>query len=129
MTQILLIEPDKLLSNSYSKALKSVGYEVDAAKGSQEAIYIADKIKPDVVILELQLISHSGIEFLYEFRSYPDWQDIPVLLHTNVPYVEIGDNWQYLNDLLGVKRYLYKPTTTLQDLIANVNQVFSNKNE
>ncbi len=121
MAQILLIEPDRVLAESYVQALLYAGHEVQAAGGAQAAILSADAIAPDLVILELQLVGHSGIEFLYEFRSYPDWQDTPVIIQTNVPRSEFADNWQLLQQELGVKSYLYKPRTSLHELLATVS--------
>ncbi len=85
MARVLLVEPDKLLARSYAGALRQAGYEVDTCVGAQAAISAADEHKPDVVILELQLVQHSGAEFLYEFRSYADWLAVPVILLTNTP--------------------------------------------
>jgi two-component system phosphate regulon response regulator PhoB len=121
MAQILLIEPDRLLAESYVQALEHAGHDVQAAGGAQAAILSADAIRPDLIILELQLVEHSGIEFLYEFRSYTEWQNIPVLLQTNVPRSEFTDNWQLLQEELGVKSYLYKPRTSLRQLLAAVS--------
>lgn len=122
MAQILLIEPDRLLAESYVGALQAAGHQVKAASGAQAAIMTADAAVPDLVILELQLVEHSGIEFLYEFRSYPDWQNIPVLVQTHVPQSEFADNWQLLQGELGVRAYLYKPRTSLRELVSNVSQ-------
>jgi len=122
MARILLVEPDRVLAESYVQALLHAGHEVQAAGGAQAAIMSADAIPPDLVILEIQLVEHSGIEFLYEFRSYPDWQDVPVIFQTNVPRNEFTDNWQLLQDELGVRDYLYKPRTSLKQLLAAVSE-------
>jgi two-component system phosphate regulon response regulator PhoB len=73
MANILLIEPDRLLAEIYQRALSSEGHNVVVCAGAQSAILSADQSTPDLVILELQLVEHSGIEFLYEFRSYSEW--------------------------------------------------------
>ncbi len=119
---VLLIEPDYLLAETYFQALTDAGHTVVAAAGAQTAIVVADQVKPEFVILELQLIEHSGIEFLYEFRSYLDWQAIPVLIHTQVPPAEFSGNAELLRSELGVARYLYKPHTTLRQLLASVDE-------
>ena len=122
MAQILLIDPDHLLAETYRVALAAIGHKVTARAGAQAAITAADRAKPDLVILELQLIEHSGVEFLYEFRSYPEWQNIPVVVQTGVPPAEFADNWQLLKDGLGVNTYLYKPQTSLRQLLACVQE-------
>ncbi len=123
MSQILLIEPDRLLAETYKKALKTAGHKVSVASGSQEAINLADNISPDLIILEIQLVGHSGIEFLYEFRSYPEWQNIPVIIHTSVPYAELANGWPILSGYLNTTEYRYKPNTTLESLISSVNDL------
>lgn len=125
MAQILLVEPDRRLAEIYSRALTGAGHEVMVSSGAQAAILAADRARPDLVLLELQLIEHSGIEFLYEFRSYPEWQDIPVLIHTSVPVGEFADSRQILGKELGVEVYLYKPRTSLSRLIGSVRDQLS----
>ena len=123
MSQVLLIEPDRLLAKTYESAIKGAGHKVNVAGSSQAAINIASKVAPDIVVLEIQLIEHSGIEFLYEFRSYSDWQDIPVLMHTNVPYFEFRDGWTLLDRGLGVSAYKYKPVTNLEELVSTIGEL------
>ena len=119
---VMLIEPDYLLSATYSQALSHAGHEVTSCVSAQTAILAADQKKPDLVILEIQLIEHSGIEFLYEFRSYSDWQTIPVLVHSQIPAQEFAANWQLLKTQLGVHQYLYKPQTALRQLIQVIDK-------
>ncbi|HTB48920.1 MAG TPA: response regulator [Verrucomicrobiae bacterium] len=122
MSHILLVEPDRVLAETYYRALTSARHKVVVCAGAQAAILAADERKPDLVILELQLIEHSGIEFLYEFRSYGDWQTIPVIIHSQVPPGEFTTNRGLLKDELGVQAYLYKPHTSLRHLLAQANE-------
>ncbi len=115
--QILFIEPDRVLAETYFQALTNAGHEVVVTPSAQTAIMVTDQINPDLIILEIQLIEHSGIEFLYELRSYLDWQNIPVIIQTQVPPGEFTDNWQVMKQQLGISEYLYKPNTSLGRLI------------
>lgn len=123
MSHILLIEPDRVLAETYARALINDGHSVTPCAGAQAAIMAADNQKPDLVILELQLIEHSGIEFLYEFRSYSDWQDVPVIIHSLVPASEFSGNKNILNKHLGVIYYLEKQRTTVRELLSKVSSV------
>lgn len=120
MAHILLVEPDRILAETYGQVLKSAGHKVVPCASAQAAILAADQRKPDLVIIELQLIEHSGIEFLYEFRSYSEWQSIPVVVQSQVPATEFALNKRLLKDELGVCAYLYKPLTSLQQLLKTV---------
>jgi DNA-binding response OmpR family regulator len=117
--QVLLIEPDRVLGKVYAAALERAGHGVTLARSAQGAVHAADTTRPDVVVLELQLPQHNGVEFLYEFRSYTEWLHIPVIVHSFVapPEYEYSD---ILQRELGVARCLHKPTTSLQQLAAAV---------
>jgi len=117
---ILLIEPDAQLGDIYSSALQRAGHKVDWRRDAQDAIASADDTRPDVVILELQLARHNGVEFLYEFRSYSDWQDIPVILQTSALDLPAGAD---LLERLGVRAVHYKPQTTLAELVTSVERL------
>jgi len=125
MAHILLIEPDRMLAETYRQCLVDAGHTVVPCASAQAAILAADQQRPDVVILELQLIEHSGIEFLYEFRSYSDWQAIPVIVQTQVPPKEFTSNARLLEHELGVSTYLYKPLTSLASLLTAVRAQLS----
>jgi DNA-binding response OmpR family regulator len=113
--KVLLIEPNSLLAKTYQDALEVAGHEVVWKQKAQSAIHTADKKNPDIVILELQLPRHNGLAFLYEFRSYIDWQSIPVIVHSLVPPDNLNASPEVFMSL-GIGTYLYKPTTSLKKL-------------
>lgn len=118
---ILLIEPDKKLGGTYQRALEKEGYSVQWAAHAQDAVHLADDHRPALIVLELQLAAHNGIEFLYEFRSYPEWQGIEVILLTLVPPASLQIT-QEMMDTFGIRRCLYKPATTLKQLVQAVEE-------
>lgn len=121
MTNILLIEPDRVLAAIYYQALTNEGYQVSVAPGAQSAIMASDRSQPDLIILELQLVDHSGIEFLYEFKSYSEWQDAKVIIHSHIPPAEFSSSAAILREQLGMIEYLYKPHTSLEQLVGSVS--------
>lgn len=120
MSNVLLIEPNTLLATTYRLFLEHAGFSVVHVTGAQAAIEAADKLTPDVVVLELQLAGHSGLEFLHEFRTYREWQGVPVVVHT----VLNQQQWAFakgpLERELGVTAFLYKPQTSLEELLRHV---------
>ncbi len=116
---ILVVEPDQILAKTYARALMLAGYSTATARSAQDAVHEADTKMPDVVLLELQLPRHNGVEFLYEFRSYSEWLHIPVVVHSYVPPQEY-DFAPTLTNELGVIQFLYKPATSLRKLCAIV---------
>lgn len=121
MANILLIEPDKILADTYRRALEHAGWQVRVAANAQLGLDCADACRPDVVVLELQLAGHNGVEFLYEFRSYAEWFDVPVIVHTLTPPTAFAEQ-EILRNQLGVVAYQYKPNTKITQLIASVRE-------
>lgn len=115
MKRLLLIEPDRPLARIYQSLFESDGYTVDVAGHAQDAVHAADDNRPDIVVLELQLAGHNGIEFIYEFKSYTEWQGIPIIINSVIPQAAFGMNFQ-TQRLCDIVRYLYKPSTSLKRL-------------
>jgi len=117
---VLIIEPDGILAKTYQRALSGSVDNVFIAQNAQKAISMIDEFKPSVIILELQLAGHSGIEFLHEFRSYEDWTNIKVIIHSSVPRTSLNLESRIWKQL-GIYKYLYKATTSLQQLVDTVS--------
>lgn len=119
MKNVLIIEPNRLLGHTYVKSLQLAGLEARLVGDAQEAIDYADTKNPDLVLIELQLANHSGLEFLHEFRSYAEWQKVPVIVNTVIPKQRFNYDPQYLEQL-GIKKVIYKPTASLQQIIREI---------
>lgn len=117
---ILLLEPDKILAEVYASALMNSGHNVSLGTDAQTAIHTIDEKLPDLIIMELLLARHNGVEFLYELRSYSEWTNIPVILLTAVQRNALS---AALQDQLGVNAYLYKPRTDIQKLLRMVERI------
>lgn len=119
--KLLLIEPDKILSQSAANKFAHAGYKVIVCHTAQSALDALDRHPPDVIVLEPQLGIHNGIEFLYEMRSYNEWQSIPVIIYT---LNSNALNERFIKPLsqLGAETILYKPHTSTNKLVQAVGQ-------
>jgi DNA-binding response OmpR family regulator len=124
MRQVLLLEPDRLLAASIKCYFAKAGYSVSAHSDPQAAISQTDKQVPDAVITELQLANRSGVEFLYEFRSYPEWQNIPVIVFTNLSGEQLAAYGKIFKEL-NVTACLYKSAASLQQLLNSIQKSHS----
>jgi len=116
---VLVIEPDRLQAELIQMALRRSGRTTRHAVSAQSAVQAIDERTPDIVILELQLPRHNGVEFLYEFRSYPEWLQIPIIIYSYTPLRELAQAATLYHEL-GVVQVLYKPETSLAALCAAV---------
>ena len=121
MAQILLIEADGLMAGNIKKYLGRVGHDVRWHVDPQVAMDAIDAKKPDLLILDLMLANRSGVEFLYEFRSYPDWQKLPIIVYSSVPEAELGYAATESLQQLDIAAYHYKPHTGLAELAQSVD--------
>lgn len=122
MSQVLLIESDRLIASNVLQVFRKSGHTVNWQVDPQVALDIADNELPGVIIIDLVLAAHSGIEFLYEFRSYPDWQEVPIVVFSSLSVEELKEalrGFEHLN----VTDYHYKPNTKLTDLVRTVEHI------
>jgi len=67
--RILLIDKDEFILKSFEYKLKQNDFEVFIAKDGLSGIKMINKIKPDLIFLELILSPPGGFEILKEFGS------------------------------------------------------------
>lgn len=122
MARILFIEPDRILGANTVRIMKRAGHTVDWHVDPQAAMDSADAGRPDIVILDLMLAGRSGIEFLYEFRSYPEWAGVPVIIYSNVPAEEFSAANVGFRQL-DITAYHYKPLVGIAELLKSVERI------
>ena len=105
MKKILIIEDDRNLLNELREFLGNRGYEVisidNFLKASEEAL----DLKPDLVILDINLPGISGFDIC---RSLKEKSNIPILMLTS--RIGIEDEIKGLE--IGADEYLAKPVDT-----------------
>lgn len=112
---VLLLEPDRLVAKCVQDELGARNITVRVAVTADAAIMAADELQPDVVVSELSLPGHSATEFLYEFRTYSDWRDVPLVIYSSIkPKKQITQSRDWV--LLGIDHLLYKPDISLKEL-------------
>jgi DNA-binding response OmpR family regulator len=115
---ILIVDPDTALAKTMAEYLRAQKHKVRVVHTADQAIASCDMTRPDCIVLELALGAHSGVEFLHEFRSYKDWQSVPVIVLT---MVDLPNQDALVK--LGVQKYLYKPTSSLDKLRKAVQEI------
>ena len=124
--RVLIVEPSKDMARIIKDYLDSKGFTAYIAHTSQEGIYIADKNKPDIVILELLMSGHNGLEFIYEFKSYNDWFDIPIVIYSDLSAEELGPVAGWEEDM-NITGHFYKPAVSLEKLSSHAMKVVNER--
>ncbi len=80
--KVLIVDDDMILRQMYAERLKGEDFEVLMAGDGQEAIEMAAKDKPDVILLDIMMPKMNGIDALKKLRAEADTKSIPVVVLT-----------------------------------------------
>ena len=116
MSQTILVVDDEPQIVRFVRAyLEDAGYRVVTASDGQEALYVARREKPDLVILDLMMPGMDGWDFI---RRYRRERDTPVIVLT----ARVEETDQVLGLELGADDYVTKPFSP-RALVARVRAV------
>src|SRR3989344_3792433 len=102
----------------YREVFEREGFAVSTATTGQEALRVAEKEKPDFVLLDILLPGDNGLYFLEQRRSNPGIAKIPVVAFSNFDDPHIKKS----AFRLGVKDYLIKTDYTPQEVVDKVKK-------
>lgn len=125
MTKIMLVEDDNNLREIYEARLLAEGYEIVSAKDGEEALAMAVKEKPDLIISDVMMPKISGFDMLDILRSTPETKDTKVIMMTALSQAEDKSR----ADKLGADRYLVKSQVTLEDVAKVAREVLTGETE
>jgi len=116
--KILIAEDDRFLASAYRAKLTKSGFEVIDAKNGKEALD-SMKLSPDLVILDLIMPDIDGFEVLKKIKSDKRYQDIPVLVASNLAQTEDIDH----SLALGAAEYIVKSDLTMSGLVEKIKKL------
>ena len=97
MTKIAIIEDDQAISQMYRIKFEAEGYDVETAENGQFGLELIEKMRPDIVLLDLMMPVMTGEEMLAKLRATPWGKDIKVIVLTNRGEQEIPEEVKQLN--------------------------------
>jgi two-component system, OmpR family, KDP operon response regulator KdpE len=77
VTKILVVDDEPQIVRALATNLKVRGYEVETAGTGEEAIELAARARPDLLIVDLGLPGISGIEVIEAVRA---WSTVPIVV-------------------------------------------------
>ena len=104
---ILVVDDDPAFRATAAKVLASEGFRPLEASGGAEALALARKRRPDLVVLDLRMPDVDGLEVCRKLKEGGETAAIPVLVLT--AYDQEGQDVTCLD--LGADSYLTKPVT------------------
>jgi two-component system, OmpR family, phosphate regulon response regulator PhoB len=112
---VMIVEDEASLVTMLRYNFEKEGYNVTESSNGEEAITIAEEIRPDVVILDWMLPRMSGIEVCRQLRRKPETRTVPIIMLT--ARSEETDKVRGLN--IGADDYMIKPFS-IPELVARV---------
>ena len=97
MTKIAIIEDDQAISQMYRIKFEAEGYEVEIAANGKLGLELIDKLRPDIVLLDLMMPEMNGDEMLKELRQTEFGKTLKVIVLTNMGEQEAPDRLRMLD--------------------------------
>src|SRR5438128_7862655 len=119
MAKIMLVEDDNNLREIYEARLLAEGYEIVSAKDGEEALALAVKAKPDLIILDVMMPKISGFDVLDILRSTPETKDTKIIMMTALSQ----DSDKARGETLGANKFLIKSQVTLEDVVSTAKEL------
>ncbi|HEU4914891.1 MAG TPA: response regulator [Candidatus Saccharimonadales bacterium] len=90
-TKIAIIEDDQAISQMYRIKFEAEGYTVETADNGQLGLELVEKMRPNIVLLDLMMPVMTGEEALAKLRAAEWGKGIKVIILTNKGEQEIPD--------------------------------------
>lgn len=85
---VLIIDDDPAIRCLACDILKEAGYAVENATNGPEGLSLLNKIKPDLILLDVLMDKKNGFEVCSEIRNTPGCEHIPVVFVTGLDDVD-----------------------------------------
>lgn len=117
-TKVLVVDDESHIIELLQFNLKKRGFNVIAAINGEEAIQLAIKEKPDLIVLDVMLPGMDGIDVCRKLRSDVSTSNIPIIMLT----AKGEESDKILGLEMGADDYLTKPFSP-RELVARIKAV------
>jgi len=101
--KILIVEDEKNIANAHSIILKD--YKLFFAENGEEALSLAEKHRPDLVVLDLMLPKRNGYDVCFHMRQHPKLKDTKIVMVTAKTMTSDEEKGMFV----GADHYIKKP--------------------
>lgn len=106
--KVAIVEDDQTISQMYRFKFEAENYQVETAENGKLGLELIEKMKPDIILLDLMMPEMTGDEMLAKLRSTPWGKNIKVVVLTNMGEQEIPETMK----ALGVSAVILKADMT-----------------
>ena len=117
-TKLLLVEDEDRLATVLKSFFEKENFNVAIVSDGEDAIFQAESLKPDIILLDWMLPNMSGLEICRQIRSTKDLKTTPIIFLTAK-----GEEEDKLRGLdTGADDYVTKPFSQME-LLARINSL------
>ena len=121
--KIAIIEDDQAIAQMYRLKFQTEGYDVETASNGKLGLELAEKLKPQIILLDLMMPEMNGDEMLKRLRKTAWGKSIKVVILTNMGEQEIPDDVKKL----GVSAVILKADMTPRQVAELVKSTLAKK--
>jgi DNA-binding response OmpR family regulator len=123
MSKVMVVEDDAALREIYGIRITAEGYDVVSAGDGEEALAVAVREKPDLILSDVMMPKISGFDMLDILRATPETAGIKVIMMTALS----GEDQRQRGERLGADRYLVKSQVGIEDVINTIHEVLGDR--
>jgi two-component system cell cycle response regulator DivK len=117
---VLIVEDNELNMKLFRDLLEAHGYQTSGTSNGFEALDLVRKLRPDLILMDIQLPIVNGYEATRRIKANPDTKHIPIVAVTS--YALSGDEAKARE--AGCDGYIAKPFSP-RNLLAKVREFLS----
>ncbi len=123
MSKVMVVEDDASLREIYGIRIAAEGYEVVSAGDGEEALAVAVREKPDLILSDVMMPKISGFDMLDIIRSTPEISNIKVVMMTALS----SEDQRQRGERLGADRYLVKSQVGIEDVVNTIHEILGDR--
>jgi CheY-like chemotaxis protein len=118
--KVLIVDDDPLIQVLYKQQLERAGYQLVTAKDGSEAVDVASREQPQIIVMDVIMKQMDGIAALRELKKNDATSKIPVVIATETVSAHYATKKECENS--GAAGFLTKPFSPAQ-LISEVKRI------
>ncbi len=123
--KILVVDDERTIREIARELLTNAGYDVLKAEDGEQAVALAQKEHPDLIVLDLVMPKMTGFEVAWEIRKDPRVKNIPILIVSEVMSVQAAHDFVHE---FGVAGFLSK-AQMMTSLVSRVQEILSEQTQ
>jgi CheY-like chemotaxis protein len=76
----LVVDDSMLIRHTVCRFLEERGFAVESATNGLEALEALKRVRPDIIITDIQMPKMNGSEFITAVKNQPAFADIPIVI-------------------------------------------------